>query len=130
MDTVTPTEERMNKLLDMLVQSVESIKDTADVQLPLLAQEILSQYFWTAVLTTVWGCVFWSIAIASGVIAKRLLRHADLTDDRFLSGVVCCCAAVIFTLIGSFPVIAGTAQLVRACTAPRLVVLEHIRRLM
>lgn len=121
------TEKNINEAIDWLQQVGGSVQDFAVEQAPLYCREVVAWnlqlgqiLLGSAALTAVFFVVFW---IRGARLIKR--RKSSYDDDGIGHFVAC-----VFLAIGTVALGAHGAYFAgKATTAPRLVIVEHLRGL-
>lgn len=114
------TEQNINEAIDWLQRTGGSIQDFATQQAPLYCQEVVAWELWSGIA----GAVLSLIALIPGILLTRhALRDLEGEDGYMIvPGIfLILCGVAVLTCEGS--------DALKAVTAPRLVIVEHLRGL-
>lgn len=118
------TEQNINEAIDWLQQTGGSIQDFAAEQAPLYCQELIKYEIMSSAIGLIGGLV----ALAMSAIVIRFLRKHEAEMDEgsfYLTFAV----GGLLALAGCLFVARNVSPLVKAHTAPRVVIVEHLRSL-
>lgn len=128
---------RLMNYLDIIENTVEKTGDFAAEQIPLYVQELLNWMFYESlfnIMTYLFLCILLCIpAIVLRNYIKKITWeqfNIDTGNDgfaEFISGVTIIIA--LFGLIPLYDAINSAKLAVKTCVAPRVVLLEEIRKL-
>lgn len=122
------TEERVNRLLDAIENSVSKTGEFVVEQAPLVAQEYLAWYFWQS---TICAIGFFAMGIVLLVTALPYFREfkKDILEQDIAKGMFAVVGSIVaIVLIGSG--VTNVFSVVKVCVAPRIVLLEKVSELM
>lgn len=122
------TEKNINEAIDWLQSTGGSIQDFASEQAPLYCQEVVQWELWSSAVGSAVGILLLVGTLLITYITRKKFGEAIDNEDIH----------IVFISIGiaAFSIIAGlslsskhTPQLIKALTAPRIVIVEHLRGL-
>jgi hypothetical protein len=129
------TQDRINQVLDFVSTTATETKDFVVTQAPLVAQEIINWYFWSSVVSLTITCLLGLILVYLIRELNQMFKDAknppkdaiDLTTKdgyallivTFLCGLIVC----------GFIAITQITNITKATVAPRIVLIEEIKRM-
>jgi uncharacterized membrane protein (UPF0136 family) len=116
------TEQNLNEAIDWLQEAGGAIQDFAIEQAPLYCQELIS---YTITMSTISVIGFGVVAL----IGLLLLVLGVVFEKGFDEGIAFSFVGGAMLLVGGGIAICDLSTLVKAHTAPRVLILEHVRGL-
>ncbi len=126
--TMNPeTEKNINEAIDWLQSTGGSIQDFASEQAPLYCQEVVRWELWSSAVGSAVGILMIVVGVVSGLLFVKFMRE-DEGEPNGRTLVTCgiMFLSLIFGLIASKD---SAPRLIKALTAPRIVIVEHLRGL-
>lgn len=127
------TEKNINEAIDWLQQTGGSIQDFAVEQAPLYCQEIIRWEITRSVGGMGFAVFLIAIAIALGFSVKKSIHKWRLLPEASRSkegpGMVRTISAFVLAGFSLLPFMNGAYKLARVISAPRVVIVEHLRNL-
>lgn len=112
------------ELLKKLLEWAEGLGDLAAAELPLVAQEIVTYGFYSGILTIVFGLFGLIVCL---LLVRTANKNLHVDDREGLIVFLSICA--FFSFIFSVGMIAdGVKRVTLTSTAPRLYIIEYLRR--
>ncbi len=119
----TDTEKNVNEAIDWLQQTGGTIQDFAVEQAPLYCQEVVAWKKMDGAIDCGTGAIF---VIGAIILAK--VTRPETYNSMFRE----CLAPILAVLCAAMAVLSfgvGVTSIVKASTAPRMVIVEHLRSL-
>jgi hypothetical protein len=122
------TEKNINEAIDWLQSTGGSIQDFASEQAPLYCQEVVQWELWSSAVGAAAGLLLLIGIPFSAYLNRRKIVHAIERDEfhTVLAWTVAGAVALGAGLPLSFD---NVPNLIKALTAPRIVIVEHLRGL-
>jgi hypothetical protein len=121
----------LKPLIDELVKLIKKGTNLAKGELPVIAGQILSFYFWVSAIWVVAGLILMLAGLYCHVHAIPVIiegaRHSFRDDDP---SVVWIFGAVIGYIVGTIVVVFNSIDIVKIKVAPRLFLLEYLKGLL
>ncbi len=108
------------RLLSFVTETLQSVKDRAITEVPLLAQEAL--HYWIF-LHSAFILLALVLILLGAYIFRASYKYEKDTGDDMGPGY---CTSIILMLLGGVILVANTAELAKTIIAPRLVLLEEL----
>lgn len=122
------TEQNVNQAIDWLQKTSGTIQDFAVEQAPIYCKEVISWYIFDGVIAVV---LSFPLFLVSAFLYKRSRnlaqnkKESSIGDEgaaHFVFGFI--------VFVGAFIALAsGVSSIVKAATAPRIIIIEHLKGL-
>jgi hypothetical protein len=121
------TEKNINEAIDWLQSTGGSIQDFAAEQAPLYCREVVQWELWSSAAGSVVGILLIVVGVVSGLLFIKFMRE----DEGEPNGrtLTTCATMFMSVVVGLLTTRDSVPQLIKAITAPRLVIVEHLRSL-
>lgn len=124
-------QERLMKYLNHLEDLAGKTEDFAAEQVPLYIQELLTWMFWDSVMCAAFAALILVISLVLVGFGFKLLEHAKKTKDdglEFFGGMTVILMAIL-AVVCLLPICINTKQAVKISVAPRVVIVEELKKL-
>jgi hypothetical protein len=117
--------QKLLSYLDGIESRVNEAGSLLQAEVPVYCQEYISWYFWSSLFGFA-ACLFFIAVIVS--IAVWFLRRAIIRnepDEALLPTL-----ALIFATVMVWPAVINASALIKATTAPRVVIVDHLKEVL
>jgi len=112
------------EIIEWIKQKYEATEGFALEQGPLYFQELIKYEIITSIM---WVCLTSLLLAGIGAFVIKFHKQIAKLDDAFLAILLLC---LLVVLVFCFDIIFdGVDGLIKACSAPRVLILEHIKNL-
>ena len=114
--------------MDFLEKSAKSTVEFAQDQVPLVAKEIVSWYFWeNAIFATMYLFILVFLFIFMLFVLKKIKEYWDTADEVKVFGTVGLFVMMLISCGLLHSIIFYTSNAVKAQVTPRLVLIDYIK---
>lgn len=116
--------QKLLSYLDGIESKANDVGGFLQSEIPIYCQEYLSWHFWSSFIGFMSFVILWpAIAIPCAWFLRKYIKENE-PDKAFPFAVV-----LFFSLVFTIPVTINLIELIKVVTAPRVVVVEHLRGL-
>lgn len=129
-ESTSPTETNINEAIDWLQKTGASIQDFAVEQAPLYCREVVAWEFWSGIAFCSMGLAAIIIPLAAVYWFREWIEE-DIVSYKSsgVGGIFAIMGSILSVLIGVVAIAHSAPQAIKACVAPRLIIVEHLRGL-